>query len=109
MRAEDKERKKGAAALSYEAEEDVAPRIVAKGRGIIAEKIIELAREHGVPLYEDRTLVELLLKLDLGEYIPHELYQAVAEVLVFIYKLEQRAKSGRILLRISECGFRNAR
>lgn len=94
--AEKQEKKKSAAALSYEIEEDVAPRIVAKGRGIIAEKIIELAEEHGVPLYEDRTLVELLLRLDLGEYIPPELYQAVAEVLVFIYKLEQRAKKGII-------------
>lgn len=86
--------RRSAAALTYEVREDVAPRVVAKGKGIIADKIIELAEEHGVPLHKDKTLVNLLLKLDLGDHIPQELYQAVAEVLVFIYKIERLAKKG---------------
>ncbi|MEW5945837.1 MAG: EscU/YscU/HrcU family type III secretion system export apparatus switch protein [bacterium] len=96
MESSGKSGRKSAAALQYDAEKDVAPRLVAKGRGVIAEKILQIARESKVPIYEDRTLVELLIKLDLGDYIPPELYQAVAEVLVFIYRLERRAKEGKL-------------
>jgi flagellar biosynthesis protein len=91
-----REEEQKAAALSYEPEADKAPKVVASGKGYVAEKIIELAREHGVPLHQDRSLVELLVKLDLGDTIPFELYQAVAEVLAFIYKIENRAKSGKL-------------
>ena len=87
-------RNKKAAALEYDTEEDVAPRVIASGKGQVAERIIELAQEHGIPFYEDRNLVELLVKLDLGDSIPFELYQAVAEVLAFVYRLETRAKHG---------------
>jgi flagellar biosynthesis protein len=85
---------KQAAALSYDMESDPAPRIVAKGKGLVAERIIEMAEEYGVPLYEDPTLVEMLVKLDLGDAIPYELYQVVAEVLSFIYRIENRARDG---------------
>jgi len=85
-----------AAAIKYEPEKDVAPKVTARGKGYVAERIIELAREHGIPLREDRSLVEVLVKLDLGETIPYELYQAVAEVLAFIYRIERRAKEGRL-------------
>ena len=88
--------RKRAAALSYDLGQDAAPRVMAKGKGFVAERIIELAREHGVPLHEDPTLVELLVKLDLGDAIPYELYQVVAEVLSFIYRIERRAREGRI-------------
>ncbi len=64
-----------------------APRVVAKGGGEIAERILEVAREHGVPLREDRELVGLLAQIDLGEEIPTALYVAVAEVLAFAYRL----------------------
>jgi flagellar biosynthesis protein len=80
-------KKPKAVALKYEKEKDAAPRIVAKGRGFVAQKIIETARAHGVPLYEDKNLVQVLEALDLETEIPTELYRAVAEVLAFIYRL----------------------
>jgi flagellar biosynthesis protein len=76
---------KSAVALHYD--EKNAPRITAKGRGEIAEKIIALAEQHSIPLHEDRELVALLAQLDLGDEIPRELYLAVAEVLAFAYML----------------------
>jgi len=83
-------KKPKAVALKYEKEKDAAPRIVAKGRGFVAQKIIETARAHGVPLYEDKNLVQVLEALDLETEIPTELYRAVAEVLAFIYRLNGR-------------------
>jgi flagellar biosynthesis protein len=79
-----------AAALRYNQAQDGAPRLVAKGHGKIAEKIIELAKQHRVPMIEDRNLVQMLDALDLDTQIPPELYQAVAEVLVFIYRMNGR-------------------
>ena len=76
-----------AVALKYKADKDAAPRVVAKGRDFIAEKIIETASAHGVPVYEDKNLVQVLEALDLDTEIPPELYRAVAEVLAFIYRL----------------------
>lgn len=91
-----KEQKKHAAALKYDMDRDAAPRVTASGKGFIADRIIGLAKEYGVPLYEDPTLVEMLVKLDLGDAIPVELYQVVAEILSFIYRMERRAREGRI-------------
>ncbi len=87
---------KKAAALRYIHGEDEAPKLIAHGKGWLAERIIEIAREHGVPIREDRNLVEVLSRLDLYEEIPEELYRAVAEILVFLYKLgkETRDKEG---------------
>jgi flagellar biosynthesis protein len=82
----DDDRKK-AAALKYRPGQDRAPRLVASGRGWLAEKIIETAREHNIPLKEDPPLVEILSTLDLYQEIPPDLYKAVAEILVFIYKM----------------------
>ncbi|MEW6444905.1 MAG: EscU/YscU/HrcU family type III secretion system export apparatus switch protein [Pseudomonadota bacterium] len=67
-----------------------APRVVAKGGGEVAERILETAREHGVPLHEDAALAQTLARLELGEEIPRALYQAVAEVLAFALKLSGR-------------------
>lgn len=64
-----------------------APRVVARGRGFVAERILELAREHGVPVREDPDLVELLSACEVGESIPVEVWSAVAEVLVWVYGL----------------------
>ena len=80
-------KKTKAVALKYEIDKDAAPRVVAKGKDFIAEKIIETARAHNVPLYEDKNLVQVLEALDLDTQIPPELYRAVAEVLAFIYRL----------------------
>jgi flagellar biosynthesis protein len=79
---------KKAAAIAYDMEKDRAPRVTAKGQGVLAEKIIAVAREHGVPIKDDPALVEVLCRLDLDEYIPVELYKAVAEILAFIYLAE---------------------
>jgi len=86
------EESKKAVALKYEQKKDSAPKVVAKGRGWIAEKIIDLARKHGVPLKEDDTLVEVLSKLEIYEEIPVELYKAVAEILVFVYQIKGKIK-----------------
>lgn len=83
-------RRKRAVALRYHRGEDAAPVIVAKGSGLIAERIIEIAKEYDIPLYEDPDLVEVLAKIDLGNVIPPELYQAVAEVLAFVYNLNRK-------------------
>ncbi|HVM32663.1 MAG TPA: EscU/YscU/HrcU family type III secretion system export apparatus switch protein [bacterium] len=81
-------------ALRYDKKSMPAPLVVAKGRGVIAEKLIELARQNGVPILEDRLLVETLDQLNVSQEIPPELYQVVAEILVTIYKAEtgQRKK-----------------
>jgi flagellar biosynthesis protein len=78
--------KKSAIAINYDKEKDVAPKIVAKGKGVVADKIIELAKQNNIPLYEDPDLIEVLSKLDLGQEIPPELYKLIAEVLIYIYK-----------------------
>ena len=78
---------KSAVALAY-GQADVAPRIVAKGRGIIAEKIIARAREHGVYVHESPEMVSLLMQVDLDQRIPAQLYVVVAELLAWIYRLE---------------------
>ena len=83
--------RKTAAALRYRQHEDRAPKLVAKGAGVIAEKIIAAARDAGVPIYEDPDLLALLMTLNIGEVIPPELYTAVAEVLVFIYRMNKKA------------------
>ncbi|MCK4985121.1 MAG: EscU/YscU/HrcU family type III secretion system export apparatus switch protein [Desulfobacterales bacterium] len=81
--------KSKAVALKYNKDKDAAPKITAKGRGFIAEKIVEAARAHNVPLHEDKNLVQVLEALDLETEIPPELYRAVAEVLAFIYRLNR--------------------
>ena len=78
-----------AVALKYDVSKDRAPRVVARGRGAIAEKIIAIAKENHVPLYEDQNLVQILEALELETEIPPELYRAVAEVLAFIYRLNK--------------------
>ncbi|MCG6552299.1 MAG: EscU/YscU/HrcU family type III secretion system export apparatus switch protein [Candidatus Magnetominusculus sp. LBB02] len=83
-------RTKKAAALNYKSGTDDVPHITAKGKGNVAQKIIEIAKAHGVPIKEDKQLVDILSALDLYQEIPHELYKAVAEVLAFIYKLGKK-------------------
>jgi flagellar biosynthesis protein len=82
--------RKEAIALSYSHQHYDAPTVTAKGKGIIAENIIEKAQENGVPIQEDPSLVELLSKLHLNEKIPEDLYAAVAEVFAFIYKMDKK-------------------
>jgi len=77
-----------AAALHYDPLSSGPPEVVAVGRGRLAEEIVQAAREHGVPLYEDGALVEALARLDVGDLIPRELFAIVAEVLVFVYRTD---------------------
>jgi flagellar biosynthesis protein len=77
--------RKRAAALRYDGRD--APRVVATGRGLVAERILEAAREAGVPLREDPVLMEALATLELEQEIPPELYRAVAEALAWAYRL----------------------
>ncbi len=76
-----------AAALKYDGSKDEAPILTAKGRGVVAEKILEAAHRHGIPVTADPALVQILATLDLDEQIPVELYRAVAEILAFVYSL----------------------
>jgi len=79
-----------AVALRYEPKKDHAPKLLAKGQGYLAEKILELARQHNIPVREDKNLLQILSRLDLNQEIPAEIYKAVAEILAFIYRLSNR-------------------
>jgi len=81
--------KQKAVALSYDAEKDIAPRVIAKGQGYVAQKILERGETEDIPVYEDASLTEELTRLDLGENIPPELYEVVAQVLAFISNLDR--------------------
>lgn len=85
-----KEKRKAAVALKYEAGKDAAPKITAAGKGILAEKILELAEKYNIPVHEDAPLAELLSKLEVGETIPPELYPVVAEILAWVYSLNRK-------------------
>jgi len=81
------EKRKKAVALQYRHQVDRAPKVVAKGQGIIAERIIEIAADHNIPLTRDPALIEVLSKMELEQEIPPELYRAVAEILAYVYKM----------------------
>lgn len=85
---------KTAVALSYE-EGDQAPKILATGKGYVAEKIIEAAKEENVPVHKDEKLADTLSKLEIGDYIPKELYGVVAEILVFVDRVESVKKHAK--------------
>lgn len=85
-----KEKKiKEAAALKYDPEKDTAPKIVALGQGEIAEKIFETARNNDVPIYEDANLAHTLNALNLLDEIPAELYEVVAQIMIFVSELDK--------------------
>lgn len=86
-----------AVALAYQTGQ-AAPRVVAKGRGLLAEAIIERARDAGVYVHESPELVSLLMQVDLDQHIPPQLYLAVAELLAWIYRLEHGQGAAPLLL-----------
>jgi len=88
MARQKEEKIKQAIALEYDPQDD-APRVIASGRGIIAEKIIEKAKESDVPIHRDDKLADTLSRLDIGEMIPPELYEVVAEILVFVDSMDK--------------------
>jgi len=89
-----KSKPKKAVALRYRPLQDGAPKVVAKGGGRVADKIIALARKHGIPVKDDPDLVEVLSKLDIEAEIPAEVYVVVAELLAFVYSLNRKKTPG---------------
>ena len=81
-----------AVAIVYDEKESSAPKVVASGKGVVAENIIAAAREAGIHIQEDANLVEILAKIPIGEEIPVEIYQTVAEVLAFVYQVNNKFK-----------------
>jgi flagellar biosynthesis protein len=79
-----------AAALKYEQEKRSAPQLIAKGKGEVAEKILRLAKEHDISIFQNQALVDSLLNLNLHEEIPPRLYQGVAELFSWLMKIENR-------------------
>jgi flagellar biosynthesis protein len=82
-----KPNRKKAVALQYDRSKDSAPRVTAKGEGILAQKIIDLALEHDIPIKDDPDLIEVLSTLEINQEIPSEVYVAVAELLAFVYAM----------------------
>ena len=83
-----------AVALAYKSGE-AAPKVVAKGRGLVAEQIIAVAAEHGVHIHESKELVSLLMEVDLDHQIPPLLYRVIAELLAWLYHIEAAQKTGQ--------------
>lgn len=88
LEEKDRKKQKTAVALSYDVS-DTAPKIVATGHGYVADKIVESAKESNVPVHKDEKLANTLSKLEIGDYIPPELYDVVAEILVFVDDCEK--------------------
>lgn len=85
---------KKAAALQYEQGSKSAPKLTAKGRGAVAEKILEAAREHNIPVTQDADLMEILEKVEIDTEIPLEVYAVVADIFAWVYKLNQKKALG---------------
>ncbi len=92
-----------AIALAY-GESDYAPKVVAKGRGLIAEQIIAKAKENNVYVHESKELLSLLMQVDLDDHIPPALYQAIAEILAWLYNLEQAQSQAKLAEKSSNVG-----
>jgi flagellar biosynthesis protein len=90
---EKKKNLRQAVALKYAPKTDRAPKVAAKGSGLVAERIVELARKHGVPIQEDPALVQILAQLDFYQEIPPSVYGVVAEILAFIYRMNQKHRA----------------
>ena len=80
-----------AVAIRYDRDRENAPRVVAKGKGFVAEQLLMIARRHAVPVYQNQSVTQLLMAVELDREIPPELYQAVANVLAYVYRMDGRA------------------
>ncbi|BBB28693.1 EscU/YscU/HrcU family type III secretion system export apparatus switch protein [Neptunomonas japonica] len=87
----DEEKNASAIALKYNHGTATAPTIVAKGKGDIAQQILALANEHEIHVHQSPELLEVLIRLEIGEEIPEALYKAIAEVIAFAYKLKNKS------------------
>lgn len=90
------EERKKAVAIRYDNKVDKAPKVIAKGAGVVADNILAAARQGAVPVYRNRTLTTMLMAVELDREIPPELYKAVAEVLAFVYRLDKSRAPGRL-------------
>ena len=90
MKGKEKKLFKKAVALKYEPPRNEAPIVTAKGQGLVAEKIIEVAKKKHIPIKDDPDLVQILSQLELGDQIPSSVYQVVAEIFAFIYHLNNK-------------------
>lgn len=86
---------KKAVALKYEPKKNVAPKLVAKGKGYVAENILEAAQKNAVPVYQNKSLVNMLMALELDKEIPAELYTTVAEILAYVYRIDKRKEKNK--------------
>lgn len=86
-----KKKEKRAVALAYELDRDPAPKVVASGKGTMAEQIIKIAEEHGLHIHKDENLVEILGALEVDSFIPLEAYMAVAEILSYLYNTKSKS------------------
>ncbi|MCR4764533.1 MAG: EscU/YscU/HrcU family type III secretion system export apparatus switch protein [Lachnospiraceae bacterium] len=82
-----------AVALKYDMERDQAPRVIAKGRGHVAENIMAVAKKSTIPVYQNKTLVNMLMALEIDREVPPELYRTVAEVMAHVYRIDKHAQS----------------
>jgi len=89
---DDKKNEKKAVALKYDKGKNPAPHLSAKGRGFLAEKIIEVAREHNIPIHQDADLVTILETVEIEQEIPMEVYAVVAEIFAYIYKANKKSQ-----------------
>ena len=80
-----------AVALKYDTEQDRAPKVTAKGRGYVAENILAAARQHTIPVYQNKSLVNMLMALEIDREIPPELYRTIAEVMAYVYRIDKKA------------------
>ncbi|MDR3348766.1 MAG: EscU/YscU/HrcU family type III secretion system export apparatus switch protein [Acidaminococcales bacterium] len=95
--AEEKKEIAQAVALSYDTEKDSAPKVVAKGKGVTAENILKTAKSSFVPVYQNKALTQMLMALEIDSEIPPELYQAVAEVLSYVYRVDKLLEANKRL------------
>ncbi len=86
-----KDKRRKVVALKYNPETDKAPLVVAKGKGELARRILEVAKREGIPVVEDEPLVEALLRVEIFEEIPPQLYEAIARILVFVQDIKKRS------------------
>ncbi|HOB08948.1 MAG: EscU/YscU/HrcU family type III secretion system export apparatus switch protein [Limnochordia bacterium] len=86
------QQRRRAVALRYDPAQNLSPEVVAKGESWLGDEIIRLAQEHDIPLYKDPALVDRLMRLEIASEIPVELYEAVAAVLAFVYKLDRETR-----------------
>lgn len=89
MKKKDSWRPKSAVSLRYDSANDLAPRVTSKGKGLLAEKIINLAQENKIPIKEDPDLVEVLSQVEVDQEIPPSVYHVVAELLAFVYQINK--------------------